>query len=332
MHKILLTSAFFIGVFAVFGKSHADTPKLSFPVNCTLGQDCWTVSYVDMNPSGDYHEDYRCHSKTYEGHKGTDFAVSSRIDMQDGVNVLAAAPGEVLRMRDGEDDTRKTEEEYQAIRAANKDCGNGVIINHKGGLQTFYCHLKQDSIRVQPGDTVQRGQKIAQIGQSGFSEFPHLHFSVIKDSTHIDPFTGLSMNEGCKTAPKGSLWDKTIAYEPFAVFNGGFDTQKPNFEAIREGRTPYKTLSHDANALIYWIGLYHAKKGDTLDMRIYDPKGHVFASKKMTVERHRKRDNYYYAGRKNNGQKLIPGTYRGEAIYRREGFIPQTFRHFIDIK
>lgn len=315
-----------------FGKSYADTPKLSFPVDCALGKDCWTVNYLDMHPSGDYHEDYRCNSKTYEANKGTDFALRSRIEMEQGVNVLAAAPGEVLRVRDGEDDTRKTEAQYQSIRAANKDCGNGVLINHADGLQSFYCHLKQNSVSVQPGDRVKRGQKIAQIGQSGFSEFPHLHFAVIQNAQHIDPFTGLNMGQGCNTPPKEMLWDTLIAYEPYALFDGGFDTGEPDFEAIREGRETRKTLLKDSPALIYWVGFYHAKKGDSLDMRIYDPKGHLFASREMSVKKHRKRDNYYYAGRKLNGQSLITGTYRGETIYRREGFMPQTYRHFIEVK
>ena len=117
--------------------------------------------------------------------------------MNKGVDVLAARDGKVLRIRDGEDDKPKTAAHYQSIRNQNKDCGNGVIIDHSNGLQTFYWHLKQDSISVSIGDIVKKGDTIAQIGQSGFSEFPHLHFTVIWEGGQIDPFTAQLKDDGC---------------------------------------------------------------------------------------------------------------------------------------
>jgi murein DD-endopeptidase MepM/ murein hydrolase activator NlpD len=56
--------------------------------------------------------------------------------------------------------------------------GNYVIVRHAGGEFSHYAHLKQGSVRVKAGDTVKRGQVIAQLGQTGNSTEPHLHFQL----------------------------------------------------------------------------------------------------------------------------------------------------------
>ena len=63
----------------------------------------------------------------------------------------------------------------QGLRAP---LGNYVILRHAGGEFSQYVHLKQGSVRVKAGDTVRRGQVIGQLGQSGNSTEPHLHFQV----------------------------------------------------------------------------------------------------------------------------------------------------------
>ncbi|MDH3647059.1 MAG: M23 family metallopeptidase [Gammaproteobacteria bacterium] len=55
---------------------------------------------------------------------------------------------------------------------------NIVRIVHDDGTIATYAHLRLDSVRVRPGDTVQRGEYIADSGNTGFSSGPHLHFAV----------------------------------------------------------------------------------------------------------------------------------------------------------
>ncbi len=56
--------------------------------------------------------------------------------------------------------------------------GNQVVIQHAGGEHSVYVHLKLGSVRVEPGDRVEQGQVIGQVGISGDGFQPHLHFQV----------------------------------------------------------------------------------------------------------------------------------------------------------
>lgn len=63
--------------------------------------------------------------------------------------------------------------------------GRFVIIRHDGGYQTLYAHLESYSVRV--GQSVNQGQQIGSMGNTGRSTGSHLHFSVIKDGSFVDP-------------------------------------------------------------------------------------------------------------------------------------------------
>jgi len=56
--------------------------------------------------------------------------------------------------------------------------GNTIILRHADQLYTKLSHLKKGSIRVSAGDTVKKGQVLAQSGNSGRSPYPHLHFQI----------------------------------------------------------------------------------------------------------------------------------------------------------
>ncbi|TGN11054.1 peptidoglycan DD-metalloendopeptidase family protein [Leptospira ilyithenensis] len=57
--------------------------------------------------------------------------------------------------------------------------GNDLQILHDNGLISHYAHIKKGSIRVKKGQRVNRGEKIAEVGNSGMSYGPHLHFTVV---------------------------------------------------------------------------------------------------------------------------------------------------------
>lgn len=66
------------------------------------------------------------------------------------------------------------------------DPGYGVVLDHGGGVQTWYWHL-QANVIVSPGLIVNTGQVIGYEGSTGFSTGCHLHFAVNDNGTWQNP-------------------------------------------------------------------------------------------------------------------------------------------------
>ena len=113
----------------------------------------WLSSYFGM----------RTHpiSGRREMHKGIDFAGSM------GGPVIAVAKGVVT---------------YSGKRYSY---GNLIEIAHGNGYSTRYAH--NSILLVSVGDTVEKGFQIAEIGSSGRSTGPHVHFEVIKNGREVNP-------------------------------------------------------------------------------------------------------------------------------------------------
>ena len=71
------------------------------------------------------------------------------------------------------------------ITRSRKGLGNVVTIDHGNGYKTRYAHLAD--IAVSKGRTVKKGSRIGDVGVSGNSFAPHLHYEVLKDSLVLDP-------------------------------------------------------------------------------------------------------------------------------------------------
>jgi hypothetical protein len=74
----------------------------------------------------------------------------------------------------------------------NAVAGNYVVIDHANGEFSVYCHLQEGSIRVKPGDRVNKAMVIAKVGNTGNSGAPHLHFQLM-DSRNFLTANGLPM-------------------------------------------------------------------------------------------------------------------------------------------
>ncbi len=113
----------------------------------------WLSSYYGM----------RTHpiSGKREMHKGIDFA--SKL----GAPVVAVAKGVVT------------------FAGEKSGYGKVVDINHGNGYTTRYAH--NSKLLVSVGDTVEKGFQVAEIGTSGRSTGPHVHFEVMKNGRQVNP-------------------------------------------------------------------------------------------------------------------------------------------------
>lgn len=75
--------------------------------------------------------------------------------------------------------------EYVERSRARYGYGTQILINHGFGYKTRYAHLNK--LLVEKGDTITRGQLIAEMGNTGVSTSPHLHYEVIYNRSHVNP-------------------------------------------------------------------------------------------------------------------------------------------------
>lgn len=98
-------------------------------------------------------------------HRGTDFAAPT------GTPVFAAGTAIV---------------EFAGMKGAN---GNYVRLRHDNGWRTLYLHLNRIMPGIAPGVQVAQGQQIGEIGTTGRSTGPHLHYEVHINGQPVDPLT-----------------------------------------------------------------------------------------------------------------------------------------------
>ncbi|MGB0505589.1 MAG: M23 family metallopeptidase [Pikeienuella sp.] len=295
---------------AIVAASPAAALELSLPVDCDMDGDCYIQSYPDRDVSNGY-KDYSCNGMSYDGHKGLDIRVPSLDRLNQGVDILAAAPGQVRAIRDGEPDTGI--EDY----AKGKDCGNAVVILHSDGWETQYCHMKRGSIAVTKGQIVDTGDVLGRMGLSGRTAFPHLHLSVRHRGRHIDPFNSVSLDTRCGVKRRG-MWTakaaEALQYRGGGIVDAGLASRPVELEEVREKGTALTTTGRDA--MLLWARFYGLRKGDVMSLDLTGPSGFE-AKNNVTFDRNRA-EHMLYAGKKTrNG--WATGTYTGIAKLIRDG-------------
>ena len=101
--------------------------------------------------------------------------ISGRREMHKGIDFAGTLGGPVIAVAKG------------VVTYAGKRYGYGKVIDiaHGNGYTTRYAHNSR--LLVSVGDTVEKGFQIAEIGSSGRSTGPHVHFEVLKNGKEINP-------------------------------------------------------------------------------------------------------------------------------------------------
>jgi hypothetical protein len=130
------------------------------------------VPGVESSGYGWRDDPFRHHRKF---HAGTDFRADK------GTPVFAAGGGRV------------------AFSGRSHGYGNAILIDHGGGVLTRYGHLSK--IEIETGADVTAGTRIGQVGSTGRSTGPHLHFEIRLEGRPVDPVLAMRVGELQRTAP-----------------------------------------------------------------------------------------------------------------------------------
>lgn len=311
-------------------------PGLTAPIECSDPNNCVVQNHVDLSgPNGV--SDPACGARSYNGHQGVDFRIRDIPMMMEGVDVVSAADGKVVRARDGEFDGAWAANRRDVV-AANL-CGNGVLVDHGEGFMTQYCQLRRDSISVKDGEWIKRGQKIGQVGMSGRAEFPHLHFQVMKEGKRIDPFTGRGIGEGCGQAV-AQVWNTNVpdhwnpASGPF-VFKGGFTDRQIALPLIDRG-LPLPT--RESQAIVFYARSIWLKDGDLQEIQLEGPPGFEPVALKEEAVKGDKAQAFRFVGRPKTEEQLAAkepfpaGVYRGRYRVKRGGDVIADFEQVMELR
>ena len=131
--------------------------------------------YFDHSGAG-YISDWKCGTETYDGHVGTDF------DAARYTAIYSAAVGTLAAKQDGWGDGSLSTDPSHA---------NYVIVNHADNMRSLYWHMQLNTVTTKAiGSSIACGEQIGQVGNSGMTSGPHLHFEPQLNGVPDDPYSG----------------------------------------------------------------------------------------------------------------------------------------------
>jgi hypothetical protein len=246
--------------------AHPPDPRIPTPVNVggstravptvrfrwpMLQHEWWHhAQYVDLDPTAGV-LDYGCEGITYDGHFGNDTMIEDFYSQDEGRSVVAAAPGVVTYVEDGNYD-RETVWDPGSV-------ANAIIMQHADDTYSYYLHFRKWSTRVHEGQLVREGQPLGEIGSSGFTDWPHVHFEVQNGGTAYEPFTG-----NCR--PGDTLWQDQqphVLTSPMSLRDYGLTTTQPVRQVMLERPPMITHLQQGPGITMYlWVKVLDTRIGD----------------------------------------------------------------------
>lgn len=232
-------------------------------------------NFVDQDPAIGSVLDYQCGNRSYDqasgyNHSGTDFFSWPfgwyKMD-HDDVEIVAAAPGQILFKSDGNFD---------------RNCGfgsgnwNAVYVQHADGSQAWYGHMKSGSLTPKGvGEMVSEGEYLGVVGSSGNSSGPHLHFEVYDtDGKLIDPYAG-----PCNSLNAESWWAAQRPYYDSAINALITHTAPPDFPSCPGTETINASDTFVPGTNAYFAAYYRDQLfGQVGDYSVRDADGALVSS------------------------------------------------------
>jgi hypothetical protein len=168
---------------------------------------------------------------------------------------------------------------------------------------------------------VKAGQPLGQVGLSGLTEYPHLHFTVRHQGRIADPFAYGRPSGTCDGGE--SLWDPSLreqlAYQERAVLNAGFTSSPVTMDIIEDGNAEKKLPAIDSPAIVAFIRAIGLKAGDTQRLAVTNPVGNVLAENRAVPLDKNKAQVMLFAGRKRPVGGWDQGVYKATYVVERDG-------------
>jgi murein DD-endopeptidase MepM/ murein hydrolase activator NlpD len=234
-------------------------PLFVWPVqkaSTTSFNDVWAISgYVDHDTDFNGNLlDYNCGSITYDtsnyNHQGIDiftWPFTWKLMDDDGVEIVAAAAGQIIAKSDGEFD--------RSCDFNTTTPWNSVYVQHSDGSVALYGHMKNGSTTSKNvGDMVAEGEYLGIVGSSGISTGPHLHFEVYEGVVNnvltglIDPYDG-----ACNSLNNDSWWANQKPYNNPKISAVLTHSQVPDvFPPCPTTETPHISNNFESSDAIYF--------------------------------------------------------------------------------
>ena len=197
------------------------------------------------------------------------------------MDVVAAAPGTVVIVHDGEFDRNKAWSDTVTWNVVAVDHGEHAGFRYLA----YYGHLKDGSVAVTEGQSVAAGTVLGQVGSSGRSDMPHLHFEVLRAPASGGTVTAVDPWEG-PCGASSSLWVEQISYQDaFRVIQTGVTADTMSLDRAKDPPTPVTAVGGGGPGVISaWVQLHNQAPGGRVLWRWRRPNGGTFSQTTHTFD------------------------------------------------
>lgn len=312
------------GLKALTSSNSSQAVTYSFPLQLAPGLPDYAgfrvSAFADHNPAAGQVLDYNNGTRTYDGHRGTDYALYpfnwNKVDAGE-MQVISAADGTLVAKAN--------------VDPTDHNCGSGssdpwnyVAIVHSDGRMTIYGHMRYNSLTTKSiGEMISRGEYLGTVASSGNSTGPHLHFEArygnFTAAEWFDPYAGVA-------SQPDSWWSNQRPYFDAAVNKLATHSAPPSTPNVCQPSITNLQDSFTTPRNIYFYTFYRDYLGALpTQLNIYRPDGTLFQTTQYFPGQ-----NFYsswnYGWVVNFSTTDPAGTWRFEANYN-----GQTYETFFNV-